>query len=84
MGGDPLRDFFDSIVPTGVEGVAAVEETCPRAVNCFKGGEAKENVIFLEMIPDVGSIFECPDCEGCPQMKHSFKAVPLELVFKIL
>ena len=68
----------------GVEGVAVVEETSPHAVNRFKGGEAKENVIFLEMIPDVGSIFECPDCEGCPQMKHSFKPVPLELVFKIL
>ena len=84
MGGDSLCDFFDGVVPTGVEGVAAVEETCPCAVNCFKGGEAEENVMFLEMVPDVGSIFECPDCEGYLQMKHSFKAVTLELVFKVL
>ena len=84
MGGDPLRNFYDDVVTTGVEGVAAVEETCPRTVNCFEGGETKENVMFLEVITDVGSVFECPDCEGCPQVKHSFKAVPLELVFKIL
>ena len=44
--GDPLRDFFDGIVVTGVEGVDAVEEASPRAVNHFKGGEAKEKFFF--------------------------------------